>query len=65
MKGWSTKKGIFATEDATEYYPYRSESATNSNVKIRLKFDPKDSVNQCLYEAHRGYNVSAPSFNYY
>lgn len=58
MSGWSTKKGIVAKEDASEYYPERSEGVTNINVRVLLKFDPKDSANQCTFGSHTGFNVS-------
>lgn len=58
MTGWSTKKGVFAKEGSKNFYPKRSESAMTSKVKLRLKYDPKDSTNQCRYESHEGFNVS-------
>lgn len=62
MTGWSTKKGVFATEGSKDFYPKRSESAITSKVKLRLKYDPKDSTNQCKYESYEGFNVSEKIF---
>lgn len=58
MRGWTTTRGIFASESTSEFYPYRSESASIANqIKVLLRYDPKDTTNECTFDSHRGFNV--------
>uniref|UniRef100_A0A336KIF1 CSON011900 protein n=1 Tax=Culicoides sonorensis TaxID=179676 RepID=A0A336KIF1_CULSO len=50
------EKGTVNPEIQSNIYPYRSKGA-GRNVKIRLKFDPKDLANVCIYDSHRGFNI--------